>query len=201
MHILIIVLLVFVGRSALAEELTYTGDCSNGCASGESFTHTNANEINTAVDDNAADIDALQAVDPIIETEMDASSELRALIDDETGTGAIVFAGGAIGAATATTPSADDSDTSVATTAYVQGEINGAGGTDLTCSSGTCNVDAAITRDSEVSALTTSTSDPTDASDSCDTGDMWLNTSGFTIFFCTDGSTDKWYGVNLSDSP
>lgn len=35
----------------------------------------------------------------------------------------IVETGGAIGAATATTPSADDNDTSVATTAYVQTEI------------------------------------------------------------------------------
>ena len=56
-------------------------------------------------------------------------------------------------------------------------------------------------RDSEASALTTTTSDPTDGSDACDTGDMWLNTSGHTIFFCTDGGTDDWWGVNLSDTP
>jgi hypothetical protein len=62
------------------------------------------------------------------------------VLSDESGTGAAIFAGGALGAATATTPAADDSDTSVATTAYVQGEINGAGGTGLSCSGGTCNV-------------------------------------------------------------
>ncbi|MCH7828922.1 hypothetical protein IH982_03655, partial [Patescibacteria group bacterium] len=47
----------------------------------------------------------------------------------------------ALGSSTATTPSADDDDTSLATTAYVQIEINALGGTGLTCSSGSCNVD------------------------------------------------------------
>lgn len=70
------------------------------------------------------------------------SAQLRGVLSDESGTGAAIFAGGDVGAATATTPAADDSDTSVATTAYVQGEINGAGGTNLSCSSGQCNVDA-----------------------------------------------------------
>jgi len=56
------------------------------------------------------------------------SAELRTAVSDETGTGAAVFAGGDIGAATATTPAADDNDTSVATTAYVQTEISGLGG-------------------------------------------------------------------------
>ena len=74
------------------------------------------------------------------------SAQLRTALSDESGTGAAIFAGGAIGAATATTPSTDDNDTSVATTAYVQGEINGAGGTDLTCSSGQCNVDDSFIR-------------------------------------------------------
>lgn len=57
--------------------------------------------------------------------DIDTSAELRAIIGDESGTGAALFAGGDIAAATATTPSADDSDTSVATTAFVQGELNG----------------------------------------------------------------------------
>lgn len=51
------------------------------------------------------------------------SAELRGVISDETGTGALVFAGGDVGTATATTPSANDNDTSVATTAYVQTEL------------------------------------------------------------------------------
>lgn len=53
-------------------------------------------------------------------TDIDTSSELRAILGDETGTGALVFAGGDIGAATATTATAGDNDTSVATTAFVQ---------------------------------------------------------------------------------
>lgn len=52
-----------------------------------------------------------------------SSANLASMVTDETGTGALVFAGGAIGAATATTPSANDNDTSVATTAYVQTEL------------------------------------------------------------------------------
>lgn len=42
------------------------------------------------------------------------------------------FAGGSFGAATATTPAGGDNDTSIATTAFVQGEISGLGGGGLT---------------------------------------------------------------------
>jgi len=69
------------------------------------------------------------------------SAGLRGVLSDESGTGVAIFGGGDIGAGVATTPSADDDDTSIATTAYVQGEINGAGGTNLSCSGGHCNVD------------------------------------------------------------
>jgi hypothetical protein len=55
--------------------------------------------------------------------DIDTSAELRAIVGDESGTGALLFAGGDIGAATATTPAANDNDTSVATTAYVQSEL------------------------------------------------------------------------------
>jgi len=75
------------------------------------------------------------------------------LTGDVTGSGTGSFAttiadsvtvtGWELGSATATTPGADDNDTSVATTAYVQGEINGAGGTNLSCSSGSCDVNPA----------------------------------------------------------
>lgn len=49
-----------------------------------------------------------------------SSANLRAALTDESGTGAAIFAGGDIGAATATTASTTDSSTKVATTAYVQ---------------------------------------------------------------------------------
>lgn len=51
------------------------------------------------------------------------SAGLRGALSDESGTGAALFAGGALGAATATTPAANDDDTSVATTEYVQDEL------------------------------------------------------------------------------
>lgn len=52
-----------------------------------------------------------------------SSADLRGTLSDESGTGAALFAGGDIGAGTATTPSANDNDTSIATTAYVQAEL------------------------------------------------------------------------------
>ena len=55
-----------------------------------------------------------------------SSANLRGALTDESGTGVALFAGGDIGAATATTPAAEDNDTSVATTAYVQTELGNA---------------------------------------------------------------------------
>jgi hypothetical protein len=66
--------------------------------------------------------------------DIDTSAEIRNIVGDESGTGALLFAGGAIGAATATTPAENDNDTSVATTAYVQTEIASLG-------SGATNID------------------------------------------------------------
>jgi hypothetical protein len=51
------------------------------------------------------------------------SAQLASVITDETGTGALVFAGGNIGAGTATTAAAGTSTTQIATTAFVQNEI------------------------------------------------------------------------------
>lgn len=68
-------------------------------------------------------IESLSAGGGLGTADIDTSAELRAIVGDESGTGALIFAGGNIGAATATTPSADDNDTSVATTAFVQGEL------------------------------------------------------------------------------
>lgn len=52
-----------------------------------------------------------------------SSADLRGRASDESGTGALLFAGGAIGAATATSPAANDDDTSVATTEWAQDEF------------------------------------------------------------------------------
>lgn len=199
---------------------TYSSPGDNGFIAGESVTHVHMNELDTALDnleagtsiaagitrdtewDTEGEVQtAWGSVNIILETEFDASSELRALMDDESGTGALLFAAGDIGAATATTASANDNDTSVATTAYVQTEINAAGGTDLTCASGSCDVDAAVTRDSELKAFTIGTSAPVDGTTSCVEGDMYLDHTANKIYWCVDDSTDDWFGVALTDTP
>lgn len=53
----------------------------------------------------------------------DVASNVTLTLPETTGT--LVVSGGSIGAATATTPSTGDDDTSVATTAYVQDEVDG----------------------------------------------------------------------------
>lgn len=58
-------------------------------------------------------------------TDIDTSAELRAIVTDESGAGALIFAGGDVAAATATTASAGDNDTSVATTAFVKTDTRG----------------------------------------------------------------------------
>lgn len=78
---------------------------------------------------------------------------------------------------TATTASAEDNDTSVATTAYVQGEFG------------------------DLGAYTVGTSAPTDGSTACTNGDMYLDESANKIYFCVDSATDDWFGVALSDTP
>lgn len=55
---------------------------------------------------------------------------------------------------TVPTASSDDNDTSAASTAFVQQEINGAGGTDLTCSGGQCNVDDAFIQNDTSDTMT-----------------------------------------------
>ena len=57
-----------------------------------------------------------------------SSANLRAALSDESGSGALVFAGGDIGAATATTATAGNSSTLVATTAFVATAVAASGG-------------------------------------------------------------------------
>ena len=51
------------------------------------------------------------------------------------------------GDAKAVTASGNDGDTSIATTLFVQGEINGSGGNYLACASGSCDVDVEVITD------------------------------------------------------
>lgn len=66
------------------------------------------------------------------------SAQLRALLSDETGTGAAVFADSPAlaGNPTAPTPSSGDNDTSIATTAFVHDAVAGLGGSSPTTTKG-----------------------------------------------------------------
>ena len=101
-----------------------------------------------------------------------SSADLRGRMNDESGTGAALFAGGAIGAATATTPAADDNDTSVATTAFVQGEI------------GRDDINLIDVTGSFASPITTNPYD-------LNTADCW----GGTVFYGATGEIDLDAGV------
>lgn len=80
---------------------------------------------NTVDVDSESELETAVGVDLLAVVSDDiTSANLRTLLSDETGTGAAVFAGGDIGAATATTPSAGDNDTSVATTAFIANRID-----------------------------------------------------------------------------
>lgn len=92
------------------------GDCASAGGSAVSLCYYNGSGWAKLGDGTAAG-------GALTTTDIDTSAELRTIVTDETGTGALVFAGGNIGAADATTPSANDNDTSVATTAYVQTEL------------------------------------------------------------------------------
>lgn len=63
-----------------------------------------------------------------------------------------------LGASIGTTPSADDNDTSLATSAYVQTEINAMGGRSLTAASGSMDADAELYTDSKCVYLASPTS-------------------------------------------
>lgn len=79
--------------------------------------------------DTPAELEAIWGgLNLILDTEVDTSAELRTLVTDESGTGALIFADGSIGAATATTPAPGDNDTSVATTAFVTAAVAAGGG-------------------------------------------------------------------------
>lgn len=72
--------------------------------------------------------------------------------------------------------------------------------TDLSCSSrGTCDLATGTTIGGIT--YTQSTATPTDGVTACSTGDRHLETDAFKFYACVDGSTDKWYGVQLVDTP
>lgn len=71
--------------------------------------------------------DGTSAGGALSSTDIDTSAELRTIVTDESGTGALIFAAGNIGAGSATTAAANDNTTLIATTAYVQTELTALG--------------------------------------------------------------------------
>lgn len=100
------------------------GTAADTSAYGTGLLGSDGSNATIDVDTEAELETALAGLDVVAVVADDVSSaNLRTACSDETGTGVLVFAGGALGAATADTASANDNDTSVATTAYVQTEL------------------------------------------------------------------------------
>jgi hypothetical protein len=87
--------------------------------------------------DTIGEIETVLSANILLETEIDASAELRALMDDESGTGLFLFQNGDILAGTATTPAANDNDTSIMTSAGLQTELTAYGSDTVTFSNKT----------------------------------------------------------------
>ncbi len=125
-------------------------------------------------------INGLDAIDATGEATLESTLDIAGEVVS-TGMGSTVIGdsitvtGWVMGASTATTPSANDDDTSLATSAYVQTELNAAGGRSLACASGSCDADVELyTR-----TICYRTTDPTAATDD---KSVWINDSanGFT---------------------
>ena len=133
-----------------------------------------------------------------------SSANLASAVTGETGSGALVFGTSPTislaSASTASTASANDNDTSVSTTAFVQQEINGAGGTGLTCSSGVCNVD--LGTDISISELALTLGDGLTATANTISGIP--DTKNFSISGVTEDSDNlvqpQWdYDINITE--
>lgn len=111
----------FPGTPAAGDVVIVTDDSTAGACDSAAGTVTSLCQYDGAawvkLGDGTAAGGALSSAD------IDTSVELRTIVTDESGTGALLFAGGDIAAGTATTPAANDNDTSIATTAYVQTEL------------------------------------------------------------------------------
>lgn len=130
-------------------------------------------------------------------TDIDTSSELRAILGDESGTGALIFADGAIGAATATTPSANDNDTSVATTAYVQTELTAYASDSATFTNKTMDVEGA----GNVFTTVRRVYFPAAGCNNTTAGSVWdLPTSNPAVAACKTGTNTQMGTLDFADS-
>lgn len=125
------------------------------------------------------------------------SAELRGVLSDETGTGAAVFVDGAIGAATATTPSANDNDTSVATTAYVQTELTAYASDSATFTNKTMDVEGT----GNVFTIPRRIWFPAAGCNNATAGNVWdLPTSNPAVPACKTGTNTQMGVLDFADS-
>lgn len=125
------------------------------------------------------------------------SAQLRGVLSDETGTGAAVFVDGAIGAATATTASANDNDTSVATTAYVQTELTAYASDTVTFTNKTFDAEAT----GNVLTIPRRIWLPAAGCNNATAGNVWdLPTSNPAVPACKTGTNTQMGVLDFADS-
>lgn len=125
------------------------------------------------------------------------SAELRGVLSDESGTGVAVFAGGDVGAATATTPSANDNDTSVATTAYVQSELTAYASDSVTFTNKTYDAEGT----GNVLTLPRRIWFPAAGCNNATAGNVWdLPTSNPAVPACKTGTNTQMGVLDFADS-
>lgn len=124
------------------------------------------------------------------------SAELRGVLSDETGTGAAVFVAGNIGAGDATTPSANDNDTSIATTAYVQTELTDYAADTATFTNKTYNAESA----GNVLTIPRRIFLPAAGCNNATAGSVWdLPTSNPAVAACKTGTNTQMGVLDFAD--
>lgn len=87
--LILILALLALAMPAYSEQIA--GACGDalddGFDDGDNLTECGMQERDASINDNADDIDALQAIDPIVAAEIDTSDELADVLGDEEGTG------------------------------------------------------------------------------------------------------------------
>ncbi len=124
------------------------------------------------------------------------SAELRGVLSDESGTGAAIFAGGNIGAGDATTPAANDNDTSIATTAYVQTELTDYAADTVTLTNKTYNAESA----GNVLTIPRRIWLPAAGCNNATAGNIWdLPTSNPAVSACKTGTNTQMGVLDFAD--
>lgn len=204
------------GSSAGAFSFSTGGCATGGCAAGEDWLHSNANEVDAALD--ALEAVAFDAdVTDLIDGTLSGSKVGTGINAANITTGQVAIANGGTGASSAsaartalglvlgTDVQAFDADLSDLADGSLSGSKVGAGIDAANVTTGTlpdARLPSSNTMDSELRALTISGSDPTDGSSTCVEGDMWLNHSGTgKMCYCVDDATDDWSCTALTAHP